>query len=64
MNSGRTKDANKVRLSCGDEEPEMSMAVLPLPRWRWRRGSGSFFFENIEKVHEFDRILVFTSETL
>jgi hypothetical protein len=27
------------------------------------RGSGSIFFENIEKVHEFDRILVFTSET-
>jgi hypothetical protein len=24
---------------------------------------GSIFFENIEKVHEFDRILVFTSET-
>jgi hypothetical protein len=23
-----------------------------------------FFFENIEKMHEFDRILVFTSETL
>jgi hypothetical protein len=28
------------------------------------RGSGSIFFEDIEKVHEFDRILVFTSETL
>jgi predicted butyrate kinase (DUF1464 family) len=27
------------------------------------RGSGSIFFEDIEKVHEFDRILVFTSET-
>jgi hypothetical protein len=27
------------------------------------RGSGSIFFEGIEKVHEFDRILVFTSET-
>ncbi len=26
-------------------------------------GSGSIFFEDIEKVHEFDRILVFTSET-
>ncbi len=24
---------------------------------------GSIFFDNIEKVHEFDRILVFTSET-
>jgi hypothetical protein len=24
---------------------------------------GSIFFEDIEKVHEFDRILVFTSET-
>jgi hypothetical protein len=29
-----------------------------------RGGSGSIFFEDIEKVHEFDRILVFTSETL
>jgi hypothetical protein len=28
-----------------------------------RRGSGSIFFEDIEKVHEFDRILEFTSET-
>jgi hypothetical protein len=28
------------------------------------RVSGSIFFEDIEKVHEFDRILVFTSETL
>jgi hypothetical protein len=27
------------------------------------RGSGSIFSEDIEKVHEFDRILVFTSET-
>jgi hypothetical protein len=27
------------------------------------RGSGSIFFEDIEKVHEFDRVLVFTSET-
>jgi hypothetical protein len=27
------------------------------------RGSGSIFFEGIEKVHEFDRILVSTSET-
>jgi hypothetical protein len=31
------------------------------------RGSGAaavaFFFEDIGKVHEFDRILVFTSET-
>jgi hypothetical protein len=27
------------------------------------RGSGSIFFEDIEKVHEFDRISVFTSET-
>jgi hypothetical protein len=25
---------------------------------------GSIFFEDIEKGHEFDRILVFTSETL
>jgi hypothetical protein len=41
----------------------MSMVVLPLPRWWRRRGSGSIFFEDIEKVHEFDRILVFTSET-
>jgi hypothetical protein len=24
---------------------------------------GSIFFEDIEKVHEFDRILVFISET-
>jgi hypothetical protein len=28
------------------------------------RDSGSIFFEDIKKVHEFDRILVFTSETL
>jgi hypothetical protein len=41
----------------------MSMAVLPLPRRHRHRGSGSIFFENIENVHEFDRILVFTSET-
>jgi hypothetical protein len=27
------------------------------------RGSRSILFEDIEKVHEFDRILVFTSET-
>ncbi len=27
------------------------------------RGSGRIFFEDIEKVHEFDRIFVFTSET-
>ncbi len=27
------------------------------------RGSGSIFFEDIEKVHEFDKILVFKSET-
>jgi hypothetical protein len=28
---------------------------------QWR-GGGSIFFEDIEKVHKFDRILVFTSE--
>ncbi len=27
------------------------------------RGSGRIFFEDIEKVHEFDRIFVLTSET-
>ncbi len=27
------------------------------------RGSGRIFFEDIEKVHEFNRISVFTSET-
>jgi hypothetical protein len=27
------------------------------------RGSGSIFFEDIEKLHEFGRILVFTNET-
>jgi hypothetical protein len=26
--------------------------------------AAAFFFEDIEKVHEFDRILVFTNETL
>jgi hypothetical protein len=26
--------------------------------------AAAFFFEDIEKGHEFDRILVFTSETL
>jgi hypothetical protein len=26
------------------------------------RGSGNMFFEDIEKVHEFYRIVVFTSE--
>jgi hypothetical protein len=46
----------------------MSMAALPRPH-RCRDGGGgaaaaAFFFEDIEKVHEFDRILVFTSETL
>jgi hypothetical protein len=30
---------------------------------RQRRGSGRFFFEDIEKLHEFDRISVFKSET-
>ncbi len=30
---------------------------------RQRRGSGSIFFEDIEKLHEFDRILVFKNET-
>jgi hypothetical protein len=56
---------------------EMSMAALPLQLWQWRRGSGRFFkkssrcvaaaadlfFEDIEKVHEFDRISVLTSKT-
>jgi hypothetical protein len=28
-----------------------------------RRGSGSIFFEDIEKLHEFGRISVFTNET-
>jgi hypothetical protein len=32
-------------------------------RCPWRRGSGSIFFEDIEKLHEFDRISVFTNET-
>jgi hypothetical protein len=30
---------------------------------RQRRGSGSIFFEDIEKLHEYGRILVFTNET-
>ncbi len=42
------------------------MAALPLPppppRWRWRRVSGRIFFKDIEKMHDFDRISVFTRE--
>ncbi len=30
---------------------------------RQRSGSGSIFFEDIEKLHEFGRISVFTNET-
>jgi hypothetical protein len=47
----------------------MSMAALPLPPLlsrRDRRGGGgavAFFFEDIEKLHEFGRISVFTNET-
>jgi hypothetical protein len=36
---------------------EMSMAALP-----WC-GSGSIFFEDIEKLHESGKISVFTNET-
>jgi hypothetical protein len=32
-------------------------------RCPWRRSSGKIFFEDIEKMHEFDSIPVFTSET-
>jgi hypothetical protein len=32
--------------------------------WKFIAVAAGFFFENIEKVHEFDRISVFTRETL
>jgi hypothetical protein len=57
----------------------MSMAALPPPLphrdrrgggsavavgfGKNHRGSGSIFFEDIEKLHESDRISVFTNET-
>jgi hypothetical protein len=50
--------------------PEMSMAALPRrdrflkKSSRQRRGSGSIFFEDIAKLNESGRILVFTNETL
>ncbi len=44
------------------------LTLTPTLTLKIHRGSSAvaaaFFFENIEKVHEVDRILVFTSETL
>jgi hypothetical protein len=62
--------ADPLLITLVKRDAEMSIAALPLPRSRVAAGffkeltrRGSFFFEDIEKVHEFDRILVFTSET-
>ncbi len=59
----RTRDVHGGAVAAGFERSHRGSGAVAVGFGKNHRGGGSIFFEDIEKLHEFGRISVFTNET-